>query len=125
MKIFVSVHCSAGIGRSGTLILVDSCLQMAEAGTELTLKIIFDTLLEMRTQRWGLIQTEQQLKFSVDAIIHGLKNTDLVNGHSSCGKQSNHTNGKRLKEDRESDDNTDNENDEGQSKSKKRKNSES
>ena len=100
---------------------------MAEAGKELTLKIIFDTLLEMRTHRWGLIQTEQQLKFSVDAIIAGLKSTDLVNGHNNgCDKQSNHhTNGKRLKEDKESDDNTDNEESEGQSKSKKRKNSES
>ena len=102
---------------------------MAETGKELSLKIIFDTLLEMRTQRWGLIQTEQQLKFSVDAIIHGLKNIDLVSGHNTgtaASKQSNHTNGKRLKEDRECDDSTDNENDdEGQSKSKKRKNSES
>ena len=98
---------------------------MAEAGKELSLKIIFDTLLEMRTQRWGLIQTEQQLKFSVDAIIAGLKSTDLVNGHNSSKQSNHHTNGKRLKEDKESDDNTDNEENEGQSKSKKRKNSES
>lgn len=122
------VHCSAGIGRSGTLILVDSCLKMAEDGKSLTLNIILETLLEMRTQRWGLIQTEQQLRFSVDAIVHGLKNVDLMSGKASdTGKQTHHTNGKRLKEDsEESGDSTDNDKEEdGQSKSKKRKNSES
>ena len=32
-----------------------------------------DILLEMRTQRMGLIQTHDQLKFSYIAIIQGLK----------------------------------------------------
>ena len=67
--IILSVHCSAGIGRSGTLILVDTCLVLASLGVKLDLNLVLETLLDLRTYRKGLIQTEQQLKFSVDAII--------------------------------------------------------
>jgi len=67
------VHCSAGIGRSGTLCLVDSCLVLAETGVQLNLALVVETLLEMRTQRMGLIQTEDQLRFSVEALILALK----------------------------------------------------
>ena len=34
---------------------------------------VLETLLEMRTQRMGLIQTEDQLRFSVEALILALK----------------------------------------------------
>jgi len=105
------VHCSAGVGRSGTLCLVDSCLNLPG---ELTLKRVLDTLVEMRTYRMGLIQTEEQLRFSVDAIVEGLKM--LRTGV----KERKYLNGKRLKEvdgEEESDDN--------QTSPKRRKNSQS
>ena len=62
------VHCSAGIGRSGSFILVDSCLLEAENSgpEEVNIK---QRLLDMRTFRMGLIQTDDQLKFSYQAII--------------------------------------------------------
>ena len=62
------VHCSAGIGRSGSFILVDSCLLEAESSgpEEVNIK---QRLLDMRTFRMGLIQTDDQLKFSYQAII--------------------------------------------------------
>ena len=57
------VHCSAGIGRSGTFILVDTCLLEAQnSGPEVM--CIKQRLLDMRTFRMGVIQTEDQLKFS-------------------------------------------------------------
>jgi len=72
------VHCSAGIGRSGTFILVDSCLLEAEnSGPEVV--CIKQRLLDMRTYRMGLIQTEDQLKFSYQSIIEGARQLGLIN----------------------------------------------
>ncbi|XP_026290335.1 tyrosine-protein phosphatase non-receptor type 2 isoform X1 [Frankliniella occidentalis] len=64
------VHCSAGIGRSGTFCLVDSCLVlMEEYGAEGV--NVREILLEMRRYRMGLAQTPDQLRFSYLAIIKG------------------------------------------------------
>merc|ERR1712110_483853 len=81
------VHCSAGIGRSGTLCLVDSCLVIAESGVQLNLTLVLETLLEMRTQRMGLIQTEDQLRFSVEALILALKKLQGEDGRAVGGKR--------------------------------------
>jgi len=114
------VHCSAGIGRSGTLILVDSVLLMASLGMEINMRTVMETLLDMRTYRMGLIQTSDQLQFSVDAIIQGLKSLEVGNGAAASPQQV-QLNGKRLKE-RDSDD-TDEEVGQSSQKTKKRKNS--
>ncbi|XP_075229013.1 tyrosine-protein phosphatase non-receptor type 1-like isoform X2 [Lycorma delicatula] len=67
------VHCSAGIGRSGTFCLVDSCLVMIKERKDCEWTSVRDVLLEMRRHRMGLIQTVEQLRFSYLAIIEGLK----------------------------------------------------
>lgn len=67
------VHCSAGIGRSGTFCLVDSCLVMIEEMGSMDFVSVKDLLLEMRKYRMGLIQTPDQLRFSYLAIIEGAK----------------------------------------------------
>lgn len=66
------VHCSAGIGRSGTFCLVDSYLVLVEKEGENKISVA-DLLLEMRQSRMGLIQTADQLYFSYQAIIEGIK----------------------------------------------------
>ncbi|KAJ8914436.1 hypothetical protein NQ315_017532 [Exocentrus adspersus] len=66
------VHCSAGIGRSGTFCLVDSCLVLIEK-FGLNAVDVKEILLEMRKYRMGLIQTPEQLRFSYQAIIEGAK----------------------------------------------------
>jgi len=66
------VHCSAGIGRSGTFCLVDTCLVLiGKDGADSV--CIKDILLEMRQYRMGLIQTAEQLRFSYIAIVEGAK----------------------------------------------------
>ncbi|KAH0946984.1 hypothetical protein HN011_006727 [Eciton burchellii] len=70
------VHCSAGIGRSGTFCLVDTCLIVIEEKGLNTLNIR-EILLEMRRSRMGLIQTPEQLRFSYAAIIEGAKQLPL------------------------------------------------
>jgi len=71
------VHCSAGIGRSGSFILVDSCLLEAENSGPESVNIK-QRLLDMRTYRMGLIQTDDQLKFSYQAIIEGARGRGLI-----------------------------------------------
>ncbi|XP_060056622.1 tyrosine-protein phosphatase non-receptor type 2 isoform X4 [Erinaceus europaeus] len=64
------IHCSAGIGRSGTFSLVDTSLVLMEKGDEINIKQL---LLNMRKYRMGLIQTPDQLRFSYMTIIEGAK----------------------------------------------------
>ncbi|XP_028144768.1 tyrosine-protein phosphatase non-receptor type 61F isoform X1 [Diabrotica virgifera virgifera] len=76
------VHCSAGIGRSGTFCLVDSCLILIEK-YGLNSVDLKEILLEMRKYRMGLIQTAEQLRFSYQAIIEGTK--QILNQNSDGG----------------------------------------
>ncbi|XP_037299675.1 tyrosine-protein phosphatase non-receptor type 61F isoform X2 [Manduca sexta] len=69
------VHCSAGIGRSGTFCLVDTCLVLIEKEGRDSVNIQ-EILLELRKDRMGLIQTPDQLRFSYQAIIEGAKRLD-------------------------------------------------
>ncbi|XP_062986605.1 tyrosine-protein phosphatase non-receptor type 2 isoform X1 [Elgaria multicarinata webbii] len=67
------IHCSAGIGRSGTFSLVDTCLVLMEKRKYPLSVDIKQVLLNMRKYRMGLIQTPDQLRFSYMAIIEGAK----------------------------------------------------
>uniref|UniRef100_UPI00358EB7E3 tyrosine-protein phosphatase non-receptor type 2 isoform X2 n=1 Tax=Myxine glutinosa TaxID=7769 RepID=UPI00358EB7E3 len=71
------VHCSAGIGRSGTFCLVDSCLLMLSKRGGVGRVKVRDVLLRMRRFRMGLIQTPGQLRFSYLAILRGLAISSL------------------------------------------------
>ncbi|XP_052000032.1 tyrosine-protein phosphatase non-receptor type 2a isoform X2 [Xyrauchen texanus] len=68
------VHCSAGIGRSGTFSLVDTCLVLMDKRKETLSVDIQKVLLDMRAYRMGLIQTPDQLRFSYMAVMEGAKN---------------------------------------------------
>ncbi|XP_055605738.1 tyrosine-protein phosphatase non-receptor type 61F isoform X2 [Uranotaenia lowii] len=88
------IHCSAGIGRSGTFCLVDCCLVLIDKEGEDKVSVQ-DVLLELRRYRMGLIQTVDQLFFSYQAIIEGMKRMNnssfddfeelsvVVNSHTS------------------------------------------
>jgi len=68
------IHCSAGIGRSGTFCLVDACLVMIEKRGGKSSDIhVREILMSMRRYRMGLVQTFDQLRFSYLAIIEGMK----------------------------------------------------
>ncbi|NXA47003.1 PTN2 phosphatase, partial [Nothocercus julius] len=77
------VHCSAGIGRSGTFSLVDTCLVLMEKKDPLSVDIK-KVLLDMRKYRMGLIQTPDQLRFSYMAVIEGAK---FIMGDSTIQKR--------------------------------------
>lgn len=75
-----SSFCSAGIGRSGTFCLVDCCLVLIDKEGENRVSVQ-EVLLELRNYRMGLIQTHDQLTFSYEAIIEGMKR---MNNDVSC-----------------------------------------
>nr|XP_048696158.1 tyrosine-protein phosphatase non-receptor type 2 isoform X2 [Caretta caretta] len=77
------IHCSAGIGRSGTFSLVDTCLVLMEKKDPSSVDIK-QVLLDMRKYRMGLIQTPDQLRFSYMAIIEGAK---FIMGDSTIQKR--------------------------------------
>ncbi|XP_035208799.1 tyrosine-protein phosphatase non-receptor type 1-like isoform X2 [Stegodyphus dumicola] len=92
------VHCSAGIGRSGTFCLVDSCLVLIEKNNDPDSINIRQRLLEMRHYRMGLIQTPDQLRFSYLAIIEGAKRI-LPNRNSNNVPSASQTHNQTCKQD--------------------------
>ncbi|XP_073726563.1 receptor-type tyrosine-protein phosphatase T isoform X4 [Misgurnus anguillicaudatus] len=62
----ITVHCSAGAGRTGCFIAVDVMLDMAESEGVVD---IFNCIRELRSQRVNMVQTEEQYVFVHDAIL--------------------------------------------------------
>ncbi|EYC21500.1 hypothetical protein Y032_0019g3860 [Ancylostoma ceylanicum] len=82
------VHCSAGIGRSGTFILVDGVLRLIELGIPESEISVDDLLVDLRCQRFGLIQTPQQLMFSWHAIVDALQQGNAKESPTENGTDS-------------------------------------
>ncbi|CAF1173306.1 unnamed protein product [Rotaria sp. Silwood1] len=69
----ILVHCSAGIGRTGVLILMETALCLIETNQPV---FPLDIVRQMREQRLGMIQTASQYQFACGAVLyaydHGL-----------------------------------------------------
>ncbi|XP_022804800.1 receptor-type tyrosine-protein phosphatase epsilon-like isoform X2 [Stylophora pistillata] len=64
------VHCSAGVGRTGTFMVIDSTLDRIKAESTID---IFNFVAYLRSRRPAMVQTEEQYTFCHDAILEALQ----------------------------------------------------
>ncbi|KAK7089830.1 hypothetical protein V1264_024400 [Littorina saxatilis] len=67
------VHCSAGVGRTGTYIALDIAMDRKSRGSDVSVKEI---VTELREQRSIMVQTEVQYKFLHEVILEAYTSRD-------------------------------------------------
>lgn len=71
------VHCSAGVGRSGTFIALENLLALVESGAVADAKddedLIYDVVNRLREQRMLMVQNETQYEFLYEVVKEQLK----------------------------------------------------
>jgi len=72
----IVAHCSAGIGRTGTLLAVHSFLSRHSGEAKLTVKEIVE---DMRAHRMGMVQTKEQYSFIYQTIEDALTERSQMN----------------------------------------------
>lgn len=104
------VHCSAGVGRTGTFIALDHLLKELESGQLLTVTDpeadpVFDTVDRMREQRMMMVFNEMQLQFIYE-VLREQTNVKLgkTTGPPGSGGDERSTKMAKLSNESESDD---------------------
>lgn len=60
------IHCSAGIGRTGTLILIETMIQMIDQNLNVD---PLDIISQLRGQRMGMVETDEQILFACEIVL--------------------------------------------------------
>lgn len=62
------IHCSAGVGRTGTFIALDYMLHLAQAGSTVSHETLNETISALRLQRMMMVQTFHQFNYLHRAV---------------------------------------------------------
>ncbi|XP_068128639.1 receptor-type tyrosine-protein phosphatase alpha-like [Hyperolius riggenbachi] len=65
----IVVHCSAGIGRTGTFLALDILLKMARAEKKVN---VYQCILQLRKKRVNMVQEKEQYIFLYDVLLEAL-----------------------------------------------------
>ncbi|XP_057304513.1 tyrosine-protein phosphatase corkscrew-like [Hydractinia symbiolongicarpus] len=63
------IHCSAGIGRTGTVIVISMLMSLYRIKGHLEERDVPRTVQKVRLQRSGMVQTEAQYRFIYNAVV--------------------------------------------------------
>lgn len=63
------IHCSAGVGRTGTYLTIDKCLNAIKNGEKVD---VIETIKSLREQRTAMVQTPEQLAFCYHTLLYTL-----------------------------------------------------
>ena len=81
------IHCSAGVGRSGTFIALENLLAQVESGTiadtEDSADKVYDIVNSLREQRMLMVQTEAQYQFLYDVVFEQYQRKQAVSTSGS------------------------------------------
>jgi protein tyrosine phosphatase len=69
------VHCSAGIGRTGTLLAIIDALRIIEADPNSKISI-FNLVYNLRLHRFGSVQTFEQYQFIYEFVRECVRRKD-------------------------------------------------
>ncbi|XP_072270096.1 receptor-type tyrosine-protein phosphatase kappa-like [Pyxicephalus adspersus] len=83
----IIVHCSAGIGRTGTFIALDILLKMANAVKKVN---VYNCVSEMRKKRLKMVQEKEQYIFLYDTLLEALLCGNTIIPVSDIQKHINH-----------------------------------
>ena len=76
----IVVHCSAGVGRTGTVIatyVIILCLEYLNKLKKPLIMNVFNVVRKLREQRYSLVTDTDQYKFIYDYCLHWIKNNYL------------------------------------------------
>jgi len=77
-----TIHCSAGVGRSGTFVALEYLLAQIDSGAVADAKdgedMIFDVVNRMREQRMMMVQMDTQYQFLYDVVREQYKQRQLA-----------------------------------------------
>lgn len=91
------VHCSAGVGRTGTFMALEHLMRELDAGAfsyldpeDIELDLVYDAVDKLRQQRRYMVQSQQQFVFLYNVVRklwqekYGVADAGLRNGEPAC-----------------------------------------